>query len=570
MAVSNKITDVEFGLMINAAAEILTENAEAINKLNVFPVPDGDTGTNMSLSMQSGAEYERNETDTSVSSLAKATSKGLLMGARGNSGVILSQIFRGIAQSVEDKDSLTAQDFAEALKNGAQVAYKSVMQPTEGTILTVIRLAAEGANEAAADNQDVVEVAKAAYKSSQEALAQTPDLLPVLKEVGVVDSGGQGLVLIFQAFYQVLSGEIQQASITLAPDQANFDLMTKDYDAQVDLNPDDIEFGYCTQIMIEKEKGTTFNKKWNYDNFYSHLAEIGDSLLVIDDDEVAKVHIHTEDPGEVLRWGTQFGSLMTVKIDNMRDQQQEVIDRVTQEKAGNKNQSEQNQMIQVKVENPKIAVIAVATGEGVIDLFESMGATTIISGGQTMNPSTQDFVDAIKASGADQAILLPNNSNIFMAAEQSIDFVEDVKIQVVKTRTIQQGLTALLEFSDGSSLDDNAETMTEMLNNVKSAEITQAVKDTKIDNKKITEGDYLSIVDGKIIGTAKTIKTATKKALEDMLDENSEVVTIIYGEDADKEIADEIEAMVSKIDERVGVEIHNGKQPLYPLLLSVE
>lgn len=562
------ITDVEFGLMINAAAEILTENAESINKLNVFPVPDGDTGTNMSLSMQSGAEYERNETNTSISMLARATSKGLLMGARGNSGVILSQIFSGIAQSVEDKDVLSALDFAEALKNGAQSAYNSVMEPTEGTILTVIRMAAEAADEIAQTSTNVVEVANVAFEASKNALAQTPDMLPVLKEVGVVDSGGQGLVLILQAFYQVLSGEIQQSSLTSAPDQANFDQMTNDYDAQVDLDPNDIVYGYCTTILVEKEKGTTFDQKWDYDKFYDHLAKIGDSLLVIDDDEVAKVHIHTEDPGEVLNWGTHFGSLMTVKIDNMRDQQQAVIDRVTQEKSGN--HATTNQMIEVKVEKPKIAVITVATGTGVIDLFESMGATTIISGGQTMNPSTQDFVDAIKMSGSDQVIILPNNSNIFMAAEQSVDFVEDVEIQIIKSRTIQQGLTALLNFNTTSDLDTNIELMNEGLNSVKSAEITRAIKDTKIDGKAIADGDYLSIVDGKIIATAKTIKTAAKKALEEMMDKNSEVVTVIYGEGVKKSLVDDVEAMVTKIDERVDVEIHDGRQPLYPLLISVE
>ncbi|MBK0041123.1 MULTISPECIES: DAK2 domain-containing protein [Leuconostoc] len=560
------ITNVEFGKMINAASAALAANADKINKLNVFPVPDGDTGTNMSLSMASGAQYERDALDTNIGALAKATSKGLLMGARGNSGVILSQIFRGFANSMADKETLSARDLADALMAGAQIAYKSVMKPTEGTILTVIREAASKANKVANQTDDVVELMAAVEDAAQQALNSTPDLLPVLKEVGVVDSGGQGLVFVLQAFYQVLSGDFNEEDMK-APDNAELDQMVKELhagaQANTNLDPADIKYGYCTEVMVQIGKGTTYDHQFDYDEFYKHLAQLGDSLLVINDDEIVKVHVHTENPGEVISWGTHFGSLVKVKVDNMRDQQQAVIDAQREDEAQAAKISEMTMPV------PETAVIAIAAGDGVAKLFKSLGVHTVISGGQTMNPSTADIVDAIKASGANQAVVLPNNSNIFMAAEQAIDLA-DVPVQVVKTRTVQQGLTAMMGYNPEAEASENANAMSDMIDDVKSAQVTQAVRDTTLNGVEIHNGDWMGIIDGDIQVVADSAEDAAEQSVEKMLDDDSEIVTIIFGADTKEKAANKLAKSVSAIDEDLEVEIHDGGQPLYPFLISVE
>lgn len=560
------ITNVEFGKMINAASAALAANADKINKLNVFPVPDGDTGTNMSLSMASGAQYERDALDTNIGALAKATSKGLLMGARGNSGVILSQIFRGFANSMADKETLSARDLADALMAGAQIAYKSVMKPTEGTILTVIREAASKANKVANQTDDVVELMAAVEDAAQKALNSTPDLLPVLKEVGVVDSGGQGLVFVLQAFYQVLSGDFNEEDMK-APDNAELDQMVKELhagaQANTNLDPADIKYGYCTEVMVQIGKGTTYDHEFDYDEFYKHLAQLGDSLLVINDDEIVKVHVHTENPGEVISWGTHFGSLVKVKVDNMRDQQQAVIDAQREDEAQAAKISEMTMPV------PETAVIAIAAGDGVAKLFKSLGVHTVISGGQTMNPSTADIVDAIKASGANQAVVLPNNSNIFMAAEQAIDLA-DVPVQVVKTRTVQQGLTAMMGYNPDAEASENANAMSDMIADVKSAQVTQAVRDTTLNGVEIHNGDWMGIIDGDIQVVANSVEDAAEQSVEKMLDDDSEIVTIIFGADTKEKAANKLAKSVSAIDEDLEVEIHDGGQPLYPFLISVE
>lgn len=560
------ITNVEFGKMINAASAALAANADKINKLNVFPVPDGDTGTNMSLSMASGAQYERDALDTNIGALAKATSKGLLMGARGNSGVILSQIFRGFANSMADKETLSARDLADALMAGAQIAYKSVMKPTEGTILTVIREAASKANKVANQTDDVVELMAAVEDAAQKALNSTPDLLPVLKEVGVVDSGGQGLVFVLQAFYQVLSGDFNEEDMK-APDNAELDQMVKELhagaQANSNLDPADIKYGYCTEVMVQIGKGTTYDHEFDYDEFYKHLAQLGDSLLVINDDEIVKVHVHTENPGEVITWGTHFGSLVKVKVDNMRDQQQAVID------AQREDEAQTAKISEMTMPAPETAVIAIAAGEGVAKLFKSLGVHTVISGGQTMNPSTADIVDAIKASGANQAVVLPNNSNIFMAAEQAVDLA-DVPVQVVKTRTVQQGLTAMMGYNPEAEASENVSAMSDMIADVKSAQITQAVRDTTLNGVEIHNGDWMGIIDGDIQIVADTSEAAAEQSVEKMLDDDSEIVTIIFGADTKEKAANKLAKSVSAIDEDLEIEIHDGGQPLYPFLISVE
>ncbi|MGK4144648.1 DAK2 domain-containing protein [Weissella paramesenteroides] len=561
MEVVTTITNVEFGKMINAAADALKNNAEKINKLNVFPVPDGDTGTNMTLSMASGAEYERNEDDTHLGKLAQATAKGLLMGARGNSGVILSQIFRGFAAKIADKETLSARELADALMGGAETAYKAVMKPTEGTILTVIREAAAAANRTAKKTDDATQVMADALDAAEKALASTPDLLPVLKEVGVVDSGGQGLVIVLSAFYAVLSGQEVKTEL----DNANLDAMVlslHNAGVQGELNPEDIEYGYCTEIMVDIAKGTTYDQKFDYDTFYNHLAGLGDSLLVINDDDVVKVHVHTEDPGDVINWGTHFGSLRKVKVDNMRDQQAEAASVAAEQKAHAVD--EENEA------GPDLAVITTAAGKGIQEIFASAGATVIIDSKQA--PSTQDLLQAIKDSHAAAAIILPNDGNIFMAAEQAVSLA-DVPVKVVKTKTIQQGLTALvLGYDQLKSLDENEAAMSAMIAEVKSGSVTTSVRDTTINGLAIQAGDAIGLLNGEIVVAVPdaNIDQAASELLAKMIDEDSELVTIYYGEDSTLAAAEALQTAGEALDDELEFEIHDGGQPLYPILLSVE
>lgn len=555
------ITNVEFGKMINAAADALKNNAEKINKLNVFPVPDGDTGTNMTLSMASGAEYERNEDDIHLGKLAQATAKGLLMGARGNSGVILSQIFRGFAAKIADKETLSARDLADALMGGAETAYKAVMKPTEGTILTVIRESAAAANRTAKKTDDATQVMADALDAAEKALVSTPDLLPVLKEVGVVDSGGQGLVIVLSAFYAVLSGQEVKTEL----DNANLDAMVlslHNAGVQGELNPEDIEYGYCTEIMVDIAKGTTYDQKFDYDTFYNHLAGLGDSLLVINDDDVVKVHVHTEDPGDVINWGTHFGSLRKVKVDNMRDQQAEAASVAAEQKAHAVD--EENEA------GPDLAVITTAAGKGIQEIFASAGATVIIDSKQA--PSTQDLLQAIKDSHAAAAIILPNDGNIFMAAEQAVSLA-DVPVKVVKTKTIQQGLTALvLGYDQLKSLDENEAAMSAMIAEVKSGSVTTSVRDTTINGLAIQAGDAIGLLNGEIVVAVPdaNIDQAASELLAKMIDEDSELVTIYYGEYSSLSAAETLQTAGEALDDELEFEIHDGGQPLYPLLLSVE
>lgn len=561
-----KITNLEFGKMVQAAAAKLNAQAEFINSLNVFPVPDGDTGTNMSMSMASGAKYEREATSTNVGDLAQALAKGLLMGARGNSGVILSQIFRGFAKGCTDKQELSAKDFVDAYANGAQTAYKAVMKPTEGTILTVVRESAQaGLNEVKAGNDDLVDIMEKIYDASEEALKKTPDLLPVLKEVGVVDSGGQGLVFVLQAFYESLSGKVAESDL-VKPDNAQIDEMINakhHQSAQGKLDPNDIKYGYCTQMMVRIGRGKQVTQKFDYDTFYNYLAKLGDSLLVINDDEVVKVHIHTEFPGKVLSWGQQFGDLQTVKVDNMRWQQEEIME---------KDENEPTPLEKAKeAEKPALdtAVIAVASGDGIAKLLESLGVTHVINGGQTMNPSIQEIAEAINESGAKQALVLPDNGNIFMAADQAAE-VADIPTKVVHAKTIAQGMSAMLEFNPEADLAENQASMEGNLDMVKSGEVTNAVRNTTIDGQTIKKDDFMGIVDGKIVNTAADVKTAAIEMVKQMLDEDSEIVTILYGVDGDKETAEAIKEAILVVDDELDVQIYDGGQPVYPYLISVE
>ncbi|SEM66760.1 hypothetical protein SAMN05216431_10694 [Ligilactobacillus sp. WC1T17] len=557
-----QITETEFRKMVVTSSDRLNKNAEFINSLNVFPVPDGDTGTNMSLSFASGAKYVAESTSQNVGDLTQALAKGLLMGARGNSGVILSQVFRGFAKSAAKKEVLTTADLVLALQAGVETAYKAVMKPQEGTILTVARKAAEAAKKAKDQGLDIVEVMKATYEAAEAALKTTPDLLPVLKEVGVVDSGGQGLTFVYQGFYDSLSGNVREDEVH-KPTPAEMDEMVHaehHKSAQGKLNTEDIKYGYCTEIMVRLGAGRLVDQKFDYATFRNHLAQIGDSLLVIADDEVVKVHVHTEHPGKVLAYGQEFGSLIKVKVDNMRLQHETILEKDEEE---NVDDVHDNELA------GDYGIIAIASGQGLTSMFQNLGATYILSGGQTMNPSTQDIVDAIDKTKKEKVIILPNNKNIFLAAEQAAE-VCDADAVVVPSKTIAQGMTALLGFNKDASLEENKAAMTDELETVISGQVTIAVRDTTIDGREINKDDYMGIVDGDIVVTNPDRKQAAIEMVQRMLDEDSEVVTIIYGEGGTKAEAEEIKTAVEDFDDELEVEIHQGDQPVYPYLISVE
>ena len=559
----SKITENEFRKMIAVSSNRLNNNAEFINSLNVFPVPDGDTGTNMSLSFASGAKYVSESTSSSVGELSQALAKGLLMGARGNSGVILSQVFRGFSKNAAAKTELTPADLADALVAGVQTAYKAVMKPQEGTILTVARKAAEAATKTAKTSDDCVEVMEAAYEAAEVALKTTPDLLPVLKEVGVVDSGGQGLTFVYQGFFDALSGNVRDEQ-EYHPTPADMDDMVSaehHKSVQSQLNTEDIQYGYCTEIMVKLGAGRLVDEKFDYDTFRGYLSEIGNSLLVIADDEVVKVHVHTEQPGKVLSYGQKFGSLIKVKVDNMRLQHETILE---QDK-----EAEEEQQAEINQIAGDYGIIAVASGDGLAQLFHSVGVTQIIQGGQTMNPSTKDIVDAINATGKDKVIVLPNNKNIFLAAEQAAD-VADANVKVVHTRSITQGLSAMINFNKEADIDENVAAMEEALDDVISGQVTVAVRDTTIDGQEIKKDNYMGIVDGSIKVTDPDRKKATLEMVKAMLDDDSEVITIIYGADADQAEAQAIADEIQSWDEDYEIEIHEGDQPVYPYLISVE
>ncbi|MFD1318991.1 DAK2 domain-containing protein [Loigolactobacillus zhaoyuanensis] len=555
-----EITAAKFQDMVRIGAHRLTKNAEFVNSLNVFPVPDGDTGTNMSLSFGSGAKAVNESNAKSVGELAQSLAKGLLMGARGNSGVITSQVFRGFASSVAGKEVLTAQDLTAALMSGVETAYKAVMKPVEGTILTVAREAARAANKQSKETTDAVVILQAVVTAAKKALAKTPDLLPVLKEVGVVDSGGQGLVFIYEGFLEGLSGDVV-ADDTYQPDDSEMDEMVNamhHQSVQSQLATEDITFGYCTEMMVGLgEAGATAT--FDYEAFRNHLDGIGDSLLVVNDDEVVKVHVHTEHPGTVLAYGRQYGSMLKIKIDNMRLQHETILE---QDQA-NEAENAENQ------EPVDYGIIAIASGKGVGTLFKSLGATTILNGGQTMNPSTQDIVDAITAANAKKAIILPNNGNIILAAQEAAK-VADIPVEIVPSKTISQGMTALLSFNPDNSLTDNQEQMTAGLNDVVSGQVTQSIRDTTIDGLAIKRDDYMGIIDGKIKVTDTTRAQATINMIKAMLNEDSEIVTILIGEGGTRQEAQTIADAVMAADDELEVELHDGGQPVYPYLVSVE
>jgi len=555
--VSN-ITTSLFQEMVQSASTRLNKQAEYVNSLNVFPVPDGDTGTNMGMTIENGAKEVADKSASTVGEVAGIFAKGLLMGARGNSGVITSQLFRGFSQSVKEKEELTGQDLALAFQSGVEVAYKAVMKPVEGTILTVSRGAAIGAKKKAEETDDAVEVMKAALDSAKVALAKTPDMLPVLKEVGVVDSGGQGLVFIYEGFLSALTGEYIASEEFQATPATMTEMINAEHHKSVasHVATEDIKYGYCTEIMVALKKGPTYVKEFDYDEFRNYLNELGDSLLVVNDDEIVKVHVHTEDPGLVMQEGLKYGSLVKVKVDNMRNQHEAQVE---------KEERENSQ----PTEEKEYAIIAVVAGEGLSDIFKAQGVDYIISGGQTMNPSTEDFIKAVEHVNARHIIILPNNKNIFMAAQSAAEVIEQ-SAAVIETRTIPQGLTSLLAFDPSKSIEENHDRMTAALADVVSGSVTTAVRDTTIDGLEIHENDNLGMVDGKIVVSNPDMLTTLNETFSKMLDMDSEIVTIYIGEDGSEDLANELAQDITEKFEDVEVEIHNGGQPVYPYLFSVE
>lgn len=563
-----KVDGLLFAQMIREGAKNLTKHVKVVDSLNVFPVPDGDTGTNMNLSFTSGVNEMNKVTSADISAVTKALSRGLLMGARGNSGVILSQLFRGFSKDVEEVQSLNAKQFAKALKKGVETAYKAVMKPVEGTILTVSKDAANAAEQKAKQTDDIVEVMESVLAEAKASLKRTPDLLPILKQVGVVDSGGQGLVYVYEGFMSVLKGEtVDDADSTeLAPSyelNENKEEHVRDEVAEMMaagvLSVDDIKFGYCTEFMIKLDPER--RKFFNETHFRGQMNQFGDSLLVISDDELVKVHIHAEELFKVMELAQSYGGLMNIKIENMREQFLSIKE--------SQQQSNEPPLSDAPAEQKEYGIVAVAMGEGIAQMFKELGVDVVIQGGQTMNPSTEDFVKAMNKIAAKQIFLLPNNSNIILAAEQSAELV-DVPVKVIPTKNVPQAMAALLHFNPEASMETNERNMLQAKEHIKSGQVTFAVRDTEIDGVQIRKDDFMGIFDGKIVTTASSADLTVTQLLEKMIDEDSEVVTLIVGEDVPEE---NVEALVEKLEEQfdhVELEIHHGGQPLYAYIVSVE
>ena len=550
----SKINGKLFADMIIQGAHNLSNNADLVDSLNVYPVPDGDTGTNMNLTITSGREEVENNLSQSIGELGKTFSKGLLMGARGNSGVILSQLFRGFCKNIEDEKEINAQQFASSFQAGVDTAYKAVMKPVEGTILTVAKDAASAAMTKAEETDDCIEVMEYTIEKAEQSLNNTPNLLAVLKEVGVVDSGGKGLLCVYEGFLKGLKGEKVEANKQKLDTE---DLVHEEHDFHGVINTEDIKYGYCTEMMVRFGKD---KKEFNEQTFRNDMSEFGDSLLVINDDEIVKVHVHTETPGEVFNYGQQYGELIKLKVENMREQHREVI---------RKEQSHQQATASQQPKTVETAVIAISMGEGISELFTSMGVTHIISGGQTMNPSTEDIVKVIEQSECQRAIILPNNKNIRMSSDQAAQLVKADTV-VIPTTSIPQGIAALFQYDVASTLEENASHMNTALETVKSGSITFAVRDTKIDGVDIKKDEFMGLAESKIVtSNADEFKTITG-LLSTLLNEESEILTVITGEYAQSDMTTQLEEWVENEYPDVEIEIHKGDQPIYPYLFAVE
>lgn len=562
--VSNTIDAGAMAKLFMAGAKNLESKKEWINELNVFPVPDGDTGTNMTLTIMSAAKevsalYEMGDID--MQSLCKAISSGSLRGARGNSGVILSQLFRGFTKGVKEYDTITVPVIAAAFEKAVESAYKAVMKPKEGTILTVAKGAAIKAKELA-DNgtEDMAEFLKQVIDRAGEVLEQTPEMLPVLKQAGVVDSGGQGLVLVLQGVYDAYMGKeidltIGEADSTPKASKA----VGGNLEAQANA---EIKFGYCTEFIIMLNK--VFNIKAELD-FKAYLESIGDSIVVVADDDVVKVHVHTNDPGLAIQKALKYGALSNMKIDNMRLEHQEKLFKMSQKEP-----------VQIKNEavneQPRkdVGFIAVSVGDGINEIFRGLGVDYIIEGGQTMNPSTEDMLNAIEQVNADSIFILPNNKNIILAANQAQSLVKDKKIAVIPTKTVPQGITAVINYVPDMTVDENAKTMTEEIKSVSTGQVTYAVRDTSIDDKEIKQGDFMGIGDKGILSVGTAISDVTMDMIDKMMSDEMELISIYYGSDITDEDAENLRSRVEEKYSACDIELQYGGQPIYYYIVSAE
>jgi len=552
--------------MFLAGAKNLDSKKDWINELNVFPVPDGDTGTNMTMTIMSAAKEVSSLTNPTMAELAKAISSGSLRGARGNSGVILSQLFRGFCKVIKEYDEIDVTILCEACQKAVETAYKAVMKPKEGTILTVAKGAAEKALELSDDTEDVVTFVEEVIKQAEYVLDQTPEMLPVLKQAGVVDSGGQGLVQVLKGAYDALIGKEIDYTIEGAPTGAAPAKISAETEAE-------IKFGYCTEFIIVLNAPMSDNEEHAYKAF---LESIGDSIVVVADDEIVKTHVHTNDPGLALQKALTFGSLSKIKIDNMREEHQEKLIKDSQKLAAQqKAEEEAYEAAQAdeKINNmpaKEMGFVSVSIGEGMNEVFRGLGVDYLIEGGQTMNPSTEDMLNAIEHVNAKTVFILPNNKNIIMAANQAVDLVEDKQIIVIPTKTIPQGITALVNYIPDHSAEENKEQMMAEIENVKTGQVTYAVRDTEIDGKTIKQNDFMGIGDKSILSVGTDLRATTLEMVDAMVDEDSAIVSIYFGSDSDEDSANELAAAIEEKYPDVEVEVNDGGQPIYYYVISVE
>jgi len=552
--------------MFLAGAKNLDSKKDWINELNVFPVPDGDTGTNMTMTIMSAAKEVSSLTNPTMAELAKAISSGSLRGARGNSGVILSQLFRGFCKVIKEYDEIDVTILCEACQKAVETAYKAVMKPKEGTILTVAKGAAEKALELSDETEDVVTFVEEVIKQAEYVLDQTPEMLPVLKQAGVVDSGGQGLVQVLKGAYDALIGKEIDYTIEGAPTGAAPAKISAETEAE-------IKFGYCTEFIIVLNAPMSDNEEHAYKAF---LESIGDSIVVVADDEIVKTHVHTNDPGLALQKALTFGSLSKIKIDNMREEHQEKLIKDSQKLAAQqKAEEEAYEAAQAdeKISNmpaKEMGFVSVSIGEGMNEVFRGLGVDYLIEGGQTMNPSTEDMLNAIEHVNAKTVFILPNNKNIIMAANQAVDLVEDKQIIVIPTKTIPQGITALVNYIPDHSAEENKEQMMAEIENVKTGQVTYAVRDTEIDGKTIKQNDFMGIGDKSILSVGTDLRATTLEMVDAMVDEDSAIVSIYFGSDSDEDSANEIAAAIEEKYPDVEVEVNDGGQPIYYYVISVE
>lgn len=567
---SHTIDAKSFQKLFLAGANRINSRKDYINELNVFPVPDGDTGTNMSLTILAAAKEVGAVEEPTMATICKAISNGSLRGARGNSGVILSQLFRGFTKAVSKADSLGKDEITAGFTRAVETAYKAVMKPKEGTILTVAKGMADKAEELVDEDMDVIEFCEAIVAYGYEVLSKTPDMLPVLKEAGVVDSGGQGLMEVLQGIVDALTGKVTEIEVPAEAASMSSAVISA---PKADISTADIKFGYCTEFIILLDKPLTKEEEKGLKKFF---LSIGDSLVLVADEEICKVHVHTNHPGQAFETALTFGALSNMKIDNMRLEHQEKLIKDAENEAARQRQQEAEEEKLTAQEAAKaqpakeVGFIAVSAGEGLTDIFKGLGVDYLIEGGQTMNPSTEDMLNAIDQVNAKNIFILPNNKNIILAAEQARDLTEDKKIVVLPTKTIPQGISAMIGYMPEASVDENAENMKDAYQDIASGQVTYAVRDTSIDGKEIHNGDIMGINDGGIAAVGKDLMETTIDLLSTMVDEDSELICLYYGADVSKQDADALSDEIEEKFPECEVEVNFGGQPIYYYMISVE